>query len=91
MKTKRGIKSGLILLTILLQSCTVFKGATTPLYAVDPVCGRQVNVAESYTWKYQGTEYYFDTYNCRETFKINPERFLNANKCLTETRVSKTK
>jgi len=44
--------------------------------ATDVVCGMSVNKAESYDWKYKGVKYYFDSFNCRETFKANPESFL---------------
>jgi len=43
---------------------------------IDPVCGMKVNKQESYDWKYKDKIHYFDTYECRETFKMNPEKFL---------------
>jgi YHS domain-containing protein len=43
---------------------------------IDPVCGAKVNKDESYDWKYKEKKHYFDTYECRETFKTNPEKFL---------------
>ena len=46
----------------------------------DPVCGMKVNIAESFDWKYEGKKYYFDSYECREAFKINPKKYLE-NKC----------
>jgi len=44
--------------------------------AVDPVCGAKVNRSESYEWKYKGMRYHFDSYDCREAFKLDPEKFL---------------
>ncbi|MFI5141729.1 MAG: YHS domain-containing protein [Bacteroidia bacterium] len=43
---------------------------------IDPVCGMKVNKEESYDWKYKEKMHYFDTYECRETFKTNPDKFL---------------
>jgi YHS domain-containing protein len=42
-----------------------------------PVCGMKVKMGSSYDWKYEKTTYYFDNYNCRETFKMDPKKFLN--------------
>ncbi|HWY99195.1 MAG TPA: YHS domain-containing protein [Bacteroidia bacterium] len=42
-----------------------------------PVCGMKVNFGSSYDLKYEKTTYYFDTYNCKETFKMDPKKFLN--------------
>ena len=62
-----------------LESCMLFM-AHPPVYVVDPVCGKKVDKTEAYEWKYNDTKYYFETYNCKETFKMNPEKFLK-NKC----------
>ena len=82
--------SVIVLMTV-LSSCTVFKGAEVPLYSFDPVCGMKVSEADAFTWKYKGTVYYFDTYNCKESFRMNPEKFLNANKCVAQTAAAQTK
>ncbi len=67
-------------MSVILDSCMLFK--TPPnVYVIDPVCGMKVNKAEVlYDWKYEGTKYYFDSYSCQETFKMNPKKFLE-NKC----------
>ena len=49
---------------------------TSDMTTNDPVCGMKVNKAESYDLKYKGQNYYFDSYECRETFKSNPEKFV---------------
>ena len=43
---------------------------------MDLVCGKKVNTAESYDYKYKDKLYYFDSYDCRESFKNNPKFFL---------------
>ena len=53
---------------------------TSEMTTIDPVCGMRVNKAESYDLKYKGQKYYFDSYECRETFKMSSEKFLK-NKC----------
>jgi len=58
----------------LLNQCT------SDMASIDPVCGVKVNKTESYDLKYKGVNYYFDSYECRETFKMNPEKFVK-NKC----------
>lgn len=47
-----------------------------PKYAVCKVCGMKTETSEAYTFKYKGTKYYFDTYNCKETFRMNPDKFI---------------
>jgi YHS domain-containing protein len=44
--------------------------------AIDPVCGKKFDKADSYDWKYAGKKYYFDSYDCRASFKMNPQKFL---------------
>ena len=62
-------------------ACTVFKN-NSPEYAVDPVCGMKVQQSEAYRWKYEEKRYYFDTYTCKQSFKMNPKKF-SENKCTT--------
>ena len=71
----------LIVITTLPSCSFFFYQGKTPSYATDLVCGMKVNKSEGYDWKYKGTRYYFDKYNCQETFKMNPEKFLS-NKCV---------
>jgi YHS domain-containing protein len=47
---------------------------------IDPVCGLKVDLSDSYDWKYNGKIYYFHSYDCRESFKMNPKKFME-NKC----------
>ncbi|HWY11319.1 MAG TPA: YHS domain-containing protein [Bacteroidia bacterium] len=57
----------------LLNQCTL------NMITTDLVCGMKVSKAESYDLKYKGRNYYFDSYECKETFKMNPEKFLKNN------------
>lgn len=47
---------------------------------IDLVCGLKVDLSESYDFKYNGKIYYFHSYDCRESFKMNPKKFID-NKC----------
>ena len=83
MKTINYILAALIVGMIILQSCSfLFYPEKSPVYATDLVCGMKVNKADAYVWRYNGNKYYFDNYNCKQTFKMNPEKFLN-NKCVS--------
>jgi YHS domain-containing protein len=50
--------------------------STTPEYATDLVCDMKVDKSHAYTYKYKGVEYFFDTKDCKEAFKMNPEKFI---------------
>jgi YHS domain-containing protein len=43
---------------------------------IDPVCGVKVDITESYDWKYKGRVYHFHTIGCKESFKMNPAKFM---------------
>lgn len=59
------------------MSCKIFKNdQVAAKYTIDPVCGMKVKELNAYTFKYHETEYYFDSKDCREVFKMNPERFI---------------
>lgn len=64
---------GVLFLT--LGSYTIFEN-NLPEYSICPVCKMQVQLSEAYMWKYAEKMYYFDSYNCKESFKINPDKFL---------------
>jgi YHS domain-containing protein len=64
---------------MMLVACAIFKSGP-PEYAIDLVCNMKVQKSEAYTWKYEGKRYYFDTYTCKESFKMNPKKFVE-NKC----------
>lgn len=66
----------------LLNKCTA--NMTT----VDPVSGRKVNMEESYDMKYNGKVYHFESAETKETFKMNPEKFLK-NKCAASADTTK--
>lgn len=64
---------------VTLEACAIFK--TKPIeYAVDPVCNMKVQKSDAYKWKYEDKRYYFDSYECKESFIMNPKTFLE-NKC----------
>ena len=42
----------------------------------DLVCGMKVNKSEAYTYKYKSVEYFFDSKDCKEAFKMNSEKFI---------------
>jgi YHS domain-containing protein len=44
--------------------------------STDPVCGMQVTKSEAYSYKYKGVEYFFDSKDCKTSFKMNPEKFI---------------
>ena len=50
--------------------------AVSAQVTIDPVCGMKVNLAESYDYKYNGKKYSFDTQDCKNVFKINPEKYI---------------
>jgi YHS domain-containing protein len=47
---------------------------------IDVVCGKKVNLSESYDYKTAGRVYHFHSHACKLTFKMNSEKFIN-NKC----------
>ena len=55
---------------------------------LDPVCGLKVDLSESFDWKYNGKIYYFHSKDCRESFKMNPKKFID-NKCVPKDSIKK--
>lgn len=43
---------------------------------MDIVCGMKVDKSVAYTYKYKGVEYFFDSKDCKASFKMNPEKFI---------------
>jgi YHS domain-containing protein len=75
------IKPALVALVIMvLGSCAMLKNSP-PQYAVDLVCNMKVQESEAYTYKYEGKKYFFDSNTCKESFKMNPKKFIE-NKCV---------
>ena len=74
------VGAGVFLMVSVLGSCKLLV-AHPPVYVIDSVCGMKVDKSEAYEWKYNGVKYYFDTYNCKEAFKMNPEKVIE-NKCV---------
>lgn len=46
----------------------------------DLVCGRKIDLLNSFDYKYSGRVYHFHSYECKQTFKMEPEKFIS-NKC----------
>jgi YHS domain-containing protein len=64
-----------------LNSCSGLRMSSgRPQYYIDPVCNMKVAKGDSFDFKFKDSVYHFDSYNCRETFKMNPEKFIG-NKC----------
>ncbi|MGZ3862627.1 MAG: YHS domain-containing protein [Bacteroidia bacterium] len=62
---------------LLLMACTNANSQEKAKPSLtDPVCGKKVDATESYDWKYAGKVYSFDSYDCRNAFKMNPQNFL---------------
>ena len=52
------------------------KPSGTVKEGIDPVCGAVVKAGQRYWYaSYHGTEYYFDSEECRREFEENPEVF----------------
>lgn len=82
MKNKLYRRINILIISILFTSCSVLSyQEKTSEFVDDLVCGMKVNKSEAYEWKYKGNKYFFDNYNCKEAFKMNPERFIN-NPCI---------
>jgi YHS domain-containing protein len=58
----------------------VLKSCTPNENIIDLVCGTKVDLSTSYDLKYSGKVYHFHSYECKTTFKMNPEKFLK-NRC----------
>jgi YHS domain-containing protein len=43
---------------------------------VDPVCGKYVDEANSFTYEYKEKKYYFETEQCMSVFKNDPDHFI---------------
>ena len=48
-----------------------------PTKTVDPVCGMKVSLDSEYSYRFDGTEYYFCSQGCVRKFSTAPERYLS--------------
>jgi YHS domain-containing protein len=78
MKNNKKLRN-IIAVVLILMASIVTKSATAQV-TIDPVCSMKVDLSESYDFEYEGKKYFFDTYDCREAFKMNPKKYLE-NKC----------
>ena len=75
-KQKKFLQFTLFVLT--LSSCSLFKyNDKGDEKELDIVCSMKVNKSEAYISEYKGKKYYFDTSNCKKTFDMNPEKYIN--------------
>jgi YHS domain-containing protein len=72
------IVSSFIAFNIILaiSSFDVVNGQSALKTEIDPVCGMKVAKTQALTYKYEGKDYYFDNNNCKETFSMNPQKFI---------------
>lgn len=85
------MKNEVYLAIIVIMAVFVFQSFATKSYQekkqesfTDLVCGMKVNSSDAFIYKYKGKKYYFDSYNCKQAFEMNPEKFIN-NKCVVPT------
>ncbi|MBA3705088.1 MAG: YHS domain-containing protein [Bacteroidetes bacterium] len=64
-----------------MESCIIFNYNHPPEHTTDMVCGMNTDKSEAYEYNYKGKKYYFDTYNCKQIFKQNPQKFID-NQCV---------
>lgn len=76
MKTLQKIATVIVLFT-LLSSCSTLKNNSVKESRIDPVCGMTVDKSDAYHYKYEGKKYYFDKYECKQTFIMNPKKFID--------------
>jgi Cu+-exporting ATPase len=74
-----------ILIIIALSSFSIFdnhqKQSEKSIDTICVVCGMKVDKSEAFTSKYKGKIYYFDSVDCKKTFEMNPQKFVD-NKCV---------
>jgi YHS domain-containing protein len=68
----------ILFVLVSLSSCSVFKyNSKGDEKETDIVCSMKVNKSEAYISEYKGKKYYFDSSNCKKTFDMNPEKYIN--------------
>ncbi len=67
----------LMVLMLVLASCSSSRVALAQGQHMDPVCGVVVNEQNAINYTYRGNIYYFDSEECRTVFRKNPEKFSN--------------
>jgi len=84
MKHKNGkMMSLVIVMTIMMNGCSLFKYPETE-YVTCPVCHMSVDKSDALIYKYNDVKYYFDKYECKQVFKMNPDMVLGKNKLEAE-------
>jgi YHS domain-containing protein len=72
-----------VTILMIFVSCAASKLSGNEI-VTDSVCGMKVNKFESYVWKYSGTKYYFESFDCREIFKLKPQYYIDK-KCVKDS------
>lgn len=89
METQKKLRKNMLaivhafLIIIVLSSFSFFERQQNQK-EIDLVCGMKVDISEGYISKYKGKKYYFDKIECKKTFEMNPQRFID-NKCVNVT------
>jgi YHS domain-containing protein len=62
----------------LISACSASKSAhsSNDELETDVVCNMKVKKFDTFTFVYKDKTYYFDSYECREAFKMNPDKFV---------------
>ena len=65
---------------VINAKCTKMEADEKGEKPIDLVCGMKVDKSEGYISKFNGKEYYFDKVECKKTFEMNPQKYID-NKC----------
>jgi YHS domain-containing protein len=66
------------LMVNIISGCSASKAATSSNdeLETDLVCNMKVKKFDTFTFVYKDKTYYFDSHECREAFKMNPDKFV---------------
>jgi YHS domain-containing protein len=79
MKNKNAKTLGLVIvISIMLNACSLFKYPET-VFETCPVCHMSIDRSDALVYKYKDVKYYFDKYECKQVFKMNPEIVIEKN------------
>ena len=56
----------------MLETIFVFYRRQNPILLMLPLL-----LDEAFLYKYKGKDYFFDSYDCKQAFKMNPDKFIN--------------
>lgn len=66
------------LIAIVISACSTTKAvkSSNDELETDLVCNMKVKKFDTFTFVYKDKTYYFDSHECREAFKMNPDKFV---------------